>query len=378
MRIALLTDTFARRTRFGLSRYAHEIHGGLSRYGIDAVPVSAVSDFGETPPDWLVGSGFRKLPWSRRTLATVWAAGSPQPRLERWVDDIDLVHSLDVDYPVATAKPWVVTYHDLGVLTHPDYFGKARPWLLRAHIAAAVRRADAIVCVSRATADEFLAEGGKAAEGRVRVIEEGVGAEFFARPSAEGMAALPQGLDGQPFFLFTGSISPRKNLARVIAAFARIAEKVPHRLVLTGAPGWDAAEEMKALAASGVGDRVVELGYVSDEVLKALYAAASGFLYPSLYEGFGLPILEAMAAGCPVVTSNMAPMTEVGGDAALYVDPHRSDEIAAAMLTLAQDAERRQRCRSDGVVQARRFGWEGCVRRTVDLYRDIIWGVARG
>lgn len=372
MRVALLTDTFARRNRFGLARYAHEIQSGLGRHGVATVPVSAVSDFGDTAPDWLTASGFRRLPASRRVLASVWAAGSPVPRLERWTGAVDLVHSLDVDYPVATARPWVVTYHDLGVLARPEFFAKARPWLLRAHVAAAVKRAAAILCVSRATADELLAHGGAAAAGRIRVVEEGVGEEFFAPPSAEALAAVDERLGDRPFFLFTGSVSPRKNLARVVAAFAHAADRLPHRLVLTGAPGWSTADDMRAIAGSGVADRIVELGYVAEDRLKALYARASGFLYPSLYEGFGLPILEAMAAGCPVVTSRLAPMTEVGGAAALYVDPRRIDEIAVAMLTLARDAtDERRRAGRD---QARRFGWETCVRNTLEVYRAVVGG----
>ncbi|MCK1397441.1 glycosyltransferase family 4 protein [Bradyrhizobium sp. 4] len=378
MRVALLTDTFARRTRFGLSRYSHEIYGGLTRQGVSTIPVSSVSDFGGDPPDWLIASGFRRLPLSRRVLATLWASGSPAPQLERWLGKVDIVHSLDVDYPVRTKRPWVVTYHDLGVLTHPEYFGKARAWLLKAQIAAAVRRAAAIICVSQATADEFLSLGGRPAANRVHVIEEGVGEEFFAAPSTKAIAALPQELSERPFFLFTGSISPRKNLARVVTAFASIIGRIPHQLVLTGARGWDSADELKVITTSGVADRIVELGYVSEDVLKSLYARAAGFLYPSLYEGFGLPILEAMAAGCPVITSNIPPMTEVGGGAAIYVDPCRASDIADAMLLLADNEREWQLRRLTGRSQAGQFSWDSCVQRTARLYADVMQGQVDG
>jgi glycosyltransferase involved in cell wall biosynthesis len=371
MRVALHSDNFARRARFGLSRYSHEIHGGLAAHGIDTVPISAVSDFGDDQPDWLTKSGFRRLPLSRRVLASMWASGSPVPRLERWLDDVDIIHSLDVDYPIATAKPWIITYHDLGVLVHPEYFGKARPWLLRSSIAAAARRAAAIICVSRSTADEVMAFGGAAAADRIHVIEEGVGEEFFAPPSSETLEELPPILSERPFFLFTGSLSPRKNFARVIAGFANVAGRLPHRLVLTGARGWDTTEDIKAITATGIADRIVELGYVSDAVLRALYARATAFLYPSLYEGFGLPILEAMASGCPVVTSNMAPMTEVGGDAAVYVDPRRSDDVAVALMKFATDSAFCDSLRERGRLQARRLNWETCVHRTIEVYHQV-------
>lgn len=378
MRLALVSDTFARHARFGLARYAHEIRNGLVRRGHATFPVSAVSEFQGDEPEWLRATGFRRLPLSRRILATAWACGLPEPRVERWLPPVDLVHSLDVDYPVATAKPWVVTFHDFGPLTKPQFFGKARPWLLKAYVAAAVRRAAAIICVSKATADEFDALSGGKAAGRVRVIEEGVGAEFFEPPTPEATAALPPDLIDTPFFLFTGSVSPRKNLARVAAAFARVADRIPHRLVLTGLHGWDSSAELEALRSGPVRDRVVDLGYVSDDTLRALYARADGFLYPSLYEGFGLPILEAMAAGCPVVTSNFAPMTEVGGAVALFVDPLRADDVAAAMVTLAEDEPRRERCRREGVEWARRFDWDACAEATAAVYEAVLGGRTHG
>ncbi|QQQ18218.1 glycosyltransferase family 4 protein [Brevundimonas vitis] len=371
MHIGLLTDTFARETRFGLSRYSHEIHGSLSAAGVRTTPMSAVSAYGDEEPDWLRATGFRRLPIDRKLLAGTWSL-VPWPPIERWAPDVDLVHALDTDYPLATNKPWVITFHDLGVLTHPAWFGKARPWLLKRCVAAAVDRAAAIICVSQATADEFLGiTGGRGAE-RVRVIHEGVGEEFFLPATAADIAALPATVTDTPFFLFTGSISPRKNLLRVLEAFAEVADRIPHRLVMTGAPGWDASPEMAAVSQGPLRDRIVNLGYVSDAALKALYGRASAFVYPSLYEGFGLPVLEAMAAGCPVITSNQAPLTEVAGDAALLVDPTNVRDIAQAMLSAATDEAQMKALRAAGVDQARRFSWAECGRRTREVYAEIL------
>lgn len=371
MHVALVSDTFARTTRFGLSRYSHEIHDGLKGAGVGVTPVSSVTDFKDAEPAWLNATGFRRIPLSRKILATAWST-LPEPRVEHWLPPVDLVHSLDLDYPVATKKPWVVTLHDLGVLTHPQYFGAARPWLLRRHLDAAVRRADAIICVSGFTADEFNQLTGGRARDRVIVIEEGVGEEFF-EPSAQAeLDALPANVRQTPFFLFTGSLSPRKNLARVVEAFTKVADSLPHSLVLTGAAGWDTSDDLAALAESTARDRIIDLGYVSDTALRALYGTAAGFLYPSLYEGFGLPILEAMAAGCPVITSNMAPMTEVAGKASLLVDPASVDEIAEAMLTLGQQDAERANCVKAGVERARTFSWSTCAARTRDVYDRVL------
>ena len=371
MHIGLLSDTFARETRFGLSRYSHEIHASLRAAGVKTTPMSSVSAFEGAGPDWLRDSGFRRLPVNRKLLAAAWSV-SPWPPIERWAPDVDLVHALDTDYPLATAKPWVITFHDLGVLTHPAWFGKARPWLLKRCIAAAVERASAIICVSQATADELLGVTGGRGADRVQVIHEGVGEEFFEPAAARDVAALAGTLGDAPFFLFTGSISPRKNLLRVLDAFAAIADQVPHRLVLTGAPGWDASPEMSAVSQGPLRDRIVNLGYVSDGALKALYGQASAFVYPSLYEGFGLPVLEAMAAGCPVITSSQAPLTEVAGQAAILVDPTDVAAIAAGMLAAATDTDRSDALRAAGVAQARRFSWAECARRTQAVYARVL------
>lgn len=373
MKVAYLSDSFAKKERFGLSRYAHELQRQLRALGVDVVPTSPHNEFDGAWPAWLSESGFRQLPLQRRYLASAWSV-SPLPRIERWVPGIDLVHSIDVDYQVRARAPWVTTFHDLGPLTRPEFFSKARPWLLRNYVRAAVRRADALICVSQATAQELSDIAGVPLGDRLAVIHEGAAPEFFEPPSPAALDSLrARPAAGQPYFLYTGSMNPRKNLVRVVRAYAAVANRVPQQLVLTGAFGWDSTELARELELTPAAARIIRPGYVSDEQLRALYAGADGFLFPSLYEGFGLPILEAMACGCPVVTSNLSSMPEVAGDAALLVDPASEDELAQAMLALAGDTALRARLVQAGQARAgaRGFSWEACGASTLEVYRKV-------
>jgi len=371
MKVAYFSDSFAKRERFGLSRYSHEMFHQLRALNVDVVPTSPHNEFNEPWPEWLVHSGFRQIPIKRAYLASLWSV-APFPRIERWIPAVDIVHSIDIDYEIRSTAPWVATFHDLGPLTRPEFFSKAHPWLLRNYVRAAVRRADALLCVSEATAQELRDIAGVPLGDRLVVVSEGVGAEFFTAPPADTMRGLAtRPVEDVPYFLFTGSMNPRKNLVRVVRAFASIADRIPHQLVLTGTLGWDSSELAKELAQSSAAAKIVCPGYVSNDQLRALYAGSSAFLFPSLYEGFGLPILEAMAAGCPVLTSNLSSMPEVAGDAALLVDPASERELGDAMVALAEDAGLRKRYVEAGLARARLFSWASCAAHTLRIYQQV-------
>ena len=372
MKVAYVSDSFARRERFGLSRYAHELYRSLSAKKILVIPTSPCNAFSAPWPEWLQHAGFKQLPIMRPVLASLWSV-APYPRIESWVGPVDIVHSIDVDYQVRAKAPWVVSFHDLGPLTQPQFFSKAHPWLLRNCVSAAVRRADALICVSQATAQELSDIAGTPLGDRLVVIHEGAAQEFFHKGSSLALKGLKQSpTPGVPYFLFTGSMNPRKNLSRVVRAFASIASTIPHQLVLTGSLGWDAEEFALELRRSSAAGRVVLPGYVSDEQLRALYAGSEGFVFPSLYEGFGLPILEAMASGCPVITSKLSSMPEVAGDAAILIDPTNEMEIAEAMLSLAQTPQLRCELVAKGYHRAAMFSWERCADQTIQVYQGLI------
>ncbi|MDF7774415.1 glycosyltransferase family 1 protein [Sphingomonas sp. AOB5] len=371
MRVAYHSDSFAKKARFGLARYSHSLRDELVEQGIETIPFSTQSDFGDAPPDWLRSAGFRHLKMPRKLLAPAWTLLG-LPRVEWMLTSFDVLHSIDVDYRAPTAKPWVVTVHDLGPLTHPDFFSSAVPWLLRAYVRQMAARADRILCVSQSTADEVASLAGVPLGDRLVVVEEGVEARFFDAPPIEDLHASEAIIAaGTPFLLFTGSMNPRKNVRRVLQAYLRISPKIAQDLVLVGALGWDSEELSAELDAARLTGRVHAPGYVSDEMLRALLWRADAYLYPSLYEGFGLPILEAMASGCPVITATNSSMPEVAGDAAILVDAVDVEAISDAILKVTENREFAANLRASGLARARQFSWRETAERTAKIYHEL-------
>lgn len=367
MKVLYFSDALAKRRRFGLGRYAEELAEALGEVASDVTLVPAAAHSEAAPPD-----GMAVLSGGRRILAGAWSTVG-LPWVEWLAPSFDVLHNVEMAYPVATRQPEVVTFHDLGPLTHPEWFSKSRPRLKQAAVDRARRHSDAIVCVSQATADALVGIAGEDIRERVRVIHEGVGGFWFEQPSLDdldGLSDLPP--DDTPFFLWMGSkLNPRKNLNRIVEGFERAAREIPHHLVLAGAVGWDAEAVLEQIRCSPVADRIHRPGFVTDEQLRALYARATGFLYVSRLEGFGLPILEAMAAGGAVVTSSVSSMPEVAGDAALLVDPLDVGAIADAALRLATDDALADDLRQRGASRARTFGWDACAREVAAVYRSL-------
>jgi glycosyltransferase involved in cell wall biosynthesis len=223
----------------------------------------------------------------------------------------------------------------------------------RATLPLATRRAAALIAISQATADALVARF-PSTRGKVVVAP-------LAAPAAleDSAASLPDGVPETDYVLAVGTLEPRKNLPRLVAAFRRLPEELQraHPLVITGRLGWDAGETLDALRA--LGDRAIQTGFVPDAQLGELYRRCALFAYPSLGEGFGLPVLEAMAAGAPVLTSDRSSLPEVGGDAAAYCDPTDTAAIAAALEALLADPEHRRGLSEAGPIRAAEFSWGG-------------------
>ncbi|MDX6690813.1 MAG: hypothetical protein QOG15_2270 [Solirubrobacteraceae bacterium] len=238
----------------------------------------------------------------------------------------------------------------------------------RVTLGPAVRRSPALVAISQATADALTARFA-AARGKVVVAPMGVAPAFDGGP---GSASLPDGVPAEGFVLAVGTLEPRKNLPRLVEAFRRLpgALQSAHPLVVTGRIGWEASETVASLDA--LGDRAVRTGFVPDAQLAALYRHCGVFAYPSLGEGFGLPVLEAMAAGAPVLTSDRSSLPEVGGDAVAYCDPEDVGSIASGLEALLTDAGRREALRAAGPERAAGFTWE----RTAEVVVDVLERIA--
>ena len=262
-----------------------------------------------------------------------------------------------------TRIPTAITVYDLIPWTQPDQARKGSARIERATIRPALRRAAALLCISAATRDD-LCRLFPVAEPKASVVPLAADARFGEPVETTGHPSLDR-----PYVLAVGTLEPRKNLERLIAAWLSLSpdERAGHALALVGPRGWDDAPILQAARDAGA----VLVGQVSDEELHALYAGATVFAYPSLYEGFGLPPLEAMAAGAPVLTSDVSSLPEVVGDAALRVDPTDTDAIASGLRALLADDPLRERLRTAGRERAQAFSWERTARETLALLRAI-------
>lgn len=273
-------------------------------------------------------------------------------------------HVIPFVLPPARLPPSVVTVHDLGYHVFPAAHPRGQRLYLELSTRWSTWAAARVIAVSQATALDLARRYG-VPPGRMRVIHEaGVAPEVV---TAAHMAAVlaKHGLT-RPYALFVGTLQPRKNVVRLARAYARLVQcGVPWDLVLVGAPGWLSEPLLAELDQLGLGERLHRLGYVPDEDLPALFRSALLFAFPSLYEGFGLPVLEAQSHGVPVVTANNSSLPEVAGDAALLVDPTDVDAIADAMLRLSQDEVLRQRLVTAGYANVKRFSWEKAARETL-------------
>ena len=278
----------------------------------------------------------------------------------------DLLHGVHYELPRHARLPQVVTVHDLTLLTHPEWHEPSKVRFFRWAMHRAVAAAERVLCVSATTARDLTTHLGVDA-GRIDVTP--LGAEL--RPASEqAVVGLRRrlGLDG-PYLLGLGTLEPRKDLPTLVRAFAAVAGDLPHTLVLAGLAGWGAGAVAEAVAASGVSDRILLAGYVPEVDKAALFTGADLFAYPSRYEGFGLPVLEAMACGTPVVTTTGGSLPEVAGDAALLVEPGDADALAVAIGKLVGDSGERVALVQRGMVRAAGFTWNRCAALTAAAYR---------
>ena len=291
---------------------------------------------------------------------------------------VDVFHGMDhVGIPlVGRSGKYVVTVHDVIPLILPETFTPRHRLVVRLALARVRRKADLVVVPSHAVKRDVVRRVGLPGD-RVVVTHEGCEPRF--RPvRSEGALRDVAARYGLPprYVLAVGTLEPRKNLTTLLEAFARLrrdgAVDADLRLVLAGARGWLDEPIFATVRSLGLEDAVRFTGFVDDDDLPAVYSGAALFVFPSLHEGFGLPLLEAMACGVPVVTSNVSSMPEVAGDAATLVDPRDGEGLAAAIARSLRDAALRDRLREAGIARARQFSWEATARRTLDAYASLV------
>jgi alpha-1,3-rhamnosyl/mannosyltransferase len=288
--------------------------------------------------------------------------------------DVDLLHSTDHQIPNIKGVPVVATVMDAIPLIHPEWIRQnlksIKSWLF----AKSVRRADHLITISEHSKLDLVEHFGIAPE-KISVTPLGVDPVYFERISLEARESVLQKYKLSPgFLLFIGTLQPRKNLGRVLDAFETLppAVRKENPLIIVGRDGWANEEllpRLRSLESRGEGRW---LSYLPQSEVLALLQSAGALVFASLYEGFGLPVIEAFAAQCPVIASNTTSLPEVTGDAAWAVDPMDIDSIGSAMLDVLRNNELRAIKIERGLARARHYTWNACARQTLDVYRKVL------
>jgi glycosyltransferase involved in cell wall biosynthesis len=315
---------------------------------------------------WDTANPWRRIAWEQSVLA----AASRK---------LDLLHGMAFALPVVAACPMVVTVHDLSFFRFPEAFRRANRTYLSVFTKLSTRRARRVIVGADSTRRDVIQLCGVRPE-KVVTVPYGV-TDAFTRGSAEDAAEFRRrkGLPEQ-FILFLGTLEPRKNIGRLIDAYAALRERRPDAplLVIAGGKGWFYESLFTQVARLGLAKHILFAGYVPAEDLVWWYRSALMFVFPSLFEGFGLPVLEALACGTPTITSCESSLPEVAGDAALLVDPYDIDALVNAMLRLLNDPELRAAFSVAGVRQAAQFPWSRTATETAAVYRDALAAPQRG
>jgi glycosyltransferase involved in cell wall biosynthesis len=289
---------------------------------------------------------------------------------------VDVLWSPGYTAPFRAPCPQAVTIHDVQYRHHPEDFSRAELAAMRLFVWISCRRARGVITASRNSADDLARLNGVPPE-RIAVTPYGV-SEFFTAPEAEARRRTLTAEAGvrAPFILTVANSYPHKNLAGLVAAFARIEKDSPHDLVVVGHARRGEAEVQTAMRLVADPARVRRLRGVPPELLRALYQSAELFVFPSLFEGFGLPVIEAMAAGAPVACSDIPTLREVAGDAAAFFDPRDAESTAEALRALLEDPQQRDTLAARGRERARAFTWERTARATREVFLRLAEGRA--
>jgi glycosyltransferase involved in cell wall biosynthesis len=309
-----------------------------------------------------------RFPARHRSLRYVWEQVLLPLQLRR--RGIDLVHSLGYVGPLNSSCPRVVTIHDTNYLALRDLMSPAKRYLVPFFVRESARRSDHVITDSNFAAAQIRADTGIEG-GKISVIHLG-GREQAAGPAELRWSEIAERYPIQkPYIVAFSSPFAHKNVPRLVDAFSRLSARLPHSLVLIGHVAERDALERAILKAS-LGGRVVPAGYVPDAHVAALLQNAELFVFPSLYEGFGLPLLEAQELGVPVACSNTTSLPEVAGDSAFFFDPTSVEEMTEAISRCLTDPELRGELVRKGSVNVRRFAWAETARKTLALYRRVI------
>lgn len=361
--------TSASRERAGIGRYARELIRALSRVDrsnryVLFVPRDAYAELLNF--NWPSNFKIIRAPLTERYLAALWHRARVPLPIEVFIGKVDVFYSPDFLLPPTFAKRKLLTVHDLSYVRVPECFPAPLLNYLNHAVPLSVARADVILADAASTQWDLI-DVYRVPPEKIRVLYSGVEPRFRPDVSDASKMRVRALTCGKPYLLSVSTLQPRKNFVRLIEAFGKIISDFRFQisdlsLVIAGGNGWMYEQVFQAVERLGLQDRVLFPQFVDDEDLPALYAGALLFVYPSLYEGFGLPVVEAMACGAPIVSSNASSLPEVGGDAVVYFDPRDVDAIAETIRRALSDESLRNDLRARGFAQAKKFSWDQAAR----------------
>lgn len=322
----------------------------------------------------------RHLPIPTRIMYHIWSVLG-MPAVDSMLGDIDVYHATNYFLPPVKRAKRVLTIHDIAFKKYPELCSPKIVGPFSSKVAGFAREADAVITDSESSRRDVIELLGVNAD-RVHTVHLAADTLLrrFSRKEATKRVQERFTLSA-PYALFVSTIEPRKNVERLIQAFYQISRELSHTLVFVGKFGWyrvdrlsdlyEDSAEVCGISLEEAHARIRELGFVESDDLAALYGAADALILPSLYEGFGLPVLEAMTCGCPVITADNSSLPEVGGDAAEYCDANDVDSIASAMRRVLGDAALREQMIQRGFAQAAKFSWKKTAEQTAAVYRSV-------
>lgn len=363
--------------RIGIDAFpALETQGGIGTYVRHLLPALAALESGDELIAYVPWSGASRANPAGRNVSpgvTCLPTSRAMLRWRGWIDGLDLYHGTNFKLHARGRYGAVVTIHDLWLERYPQYSRKLLgEGVSKLRTGRRLRAAARVIADSHHTACDIQEVYGVPPD-KIAVVYPGTPSAFFDPPAGD-LSELRKryGLDARPYLLFVGGATPRKNHRVLLRAFAELADiRKDVALVIVGDPDHRGLSVDETVREFNLEGQVRCVGRVSTEDLKVLYAQAELFVFPSLYEGFGFPVLEAMACGTPVLASNRTSLPEVAGDAAVLVNPESAEELAEAIRRLVTDTALRLSLRQKGLTRAKEFTWDATARQTHAVYRDV-------
>lgn len=302
-------------------------------------------------------------------LMTIWWIFVRYPYLEQVTKPCDVYHISETCVQPTRLGRKVAVIHDLTTLLYPEYHLKQNIFFYNRRFKDIKKYADAVITESESTKNDIIRHLNIDPQ-KIFVTHFAADESFRPIKENEVKKKLSKFNIQKPYIMFLGTLEPRKNIPTLIRAFTALKKKknIPHKLVLVGQKGWFFQEIEKALEESLYRDEIIFPGYIPDEDIPALYNGAEIFVYPSFYEGFGLPVLEAMQCGTPVITSNISSMPEIGGDACYYIEPKSLDDLTRGLEKIIENTDLRKKMSQKGIERAKQFSWEKCAKETLRIY----------